>query len=414
MLTIPMIDWVAQGRPRIAASSPASRSRNTARRPAPTGSGSPTPATACARTASSSPATIRTTPTCRRRRAFSRGGSSTWSAAGAPTPAAGSATTSSTTSRASGTRRIATSVRPAPTMDEIRDKTLDFAQSIKAIDPTALVVGPEEWGWSGYFYSGYDQQYGSRHGWGSLPDRASHGGADYLPWFLDQLRQPARDVRPAPARRLHRPLLSAGRRVQRRRVDARCSCAATARRARSGIRLRRRNLDRRRGAAGAAARRAGWHAYYPGTRIGITEYNWGAEDHINGATAQADILGIFGREGLDMAARWTTPASSTPTYKAMKMYRNYDGNKSTFGDTSVAAAAPNPDSAGGVRRPAHRRRRADRHGRSTSSCSAAARRRPSTSRTSRTRGTAQVWQLTSANSITRLADVGVRRQQPSP
>ena len=50
------------------------------------------------------------------------------------------------------------------------------------------------------------------------------------------------------------------------------------------------------------------NAYYPGTAIGITEYNWGAENHINGATTQADIYGIFGREGLDMAARWTTPA----------------------------------------------------------------------------------------------------------
>ena len=44
-----------------------------------------------------------------------------------------------------------------------------------------------------------------------------------------------------------------------------------------------------------------------------------------------------------MAARWTTPDASTPTYKAMKMYRNYDGNKSGFGDTSVRALAPNPD-----------------------------------------------------------------------
>jgi hypothetical protein len=83
--------------------------------------------------------------------------------------------------------------------------------------------------------------------------------------------------------------------------------------------------------------------YYPGTRIGITEYNWGAENHINGATAQADILGIFGREGLDLATRWTTPAASTPTYKAMKLFRNYDGNKSGFGDTSVSASGPNPD-----------------------------------------------------------------------
>src|SRR5262249_36104766 len=34
---------------------------------------------------------------------------------------------------------------------------------------------------------------------------------------------------------------------------------------------------------------------------------------------------------------------STPTYKAIKMYRNYDGNASTFGDISVAASVPNPD-----------------------------------------------------------------------
>jgi hypothetical protein len=83
--------------------------------------------------------------------------------------------------------------------------------------------------------------------------------------------------------------------------------------------------------------------YYPGTKIGVTEYNWGAESSINGATAQADILGIFGREGLDLATRWTTPDPSTPTYKAIKVYRNYDGNKSTFGDTSIQTTVPNPD-----------------------------------------------------------------------
>jgi hypothetical protein len=64
---------------------------------------------------------------------------------------------------------------------------------------------------------------------------------------------------------------------------------------------------------------------------------------MNGATAQADLLGIFGREGLDLATQWTTPASNTPTFLAMKLYRNYDGNKSVFGDTSVAATVANPD-----------------------------------------------------------------------
>ena len=69
------------------------------------------------------------------------------------------------------------------------------------------------------------------------------------------------------------------------------------------------------------------NTYYPGTKIGITEYNWGAEGHMNGATTQADIWGIFGREGLDLANRWTTPATDSPTYLAMKMYRNYDGSR---------------------------------------------------------------------------------------
>src|SRR5262249_22163751 len=74
-----------------------------------------------------------------------------------------------------------------------------------------------------------------------------------------------------------------------------------------------------------------------------TEYNWGAEGHMNGATTQADVWGIFGREGLDLANRWTTPDTGTPAYLAMKMYRNYDGNRSKFGDRSVSASAPNPD-----------------------------------------------------------------------
>ena len=80
-----------------------------------------------------------------------------------------------------------------------------------------------------------------------------------------------------------------------------------------------------------------------GIPIAITEYNWGAESHISGALAQADVLGIFGREGLDMAARWTTPAATTPTFKAMKLYRNYDNRTSTFGETVVQATTPDAD-----------------------------------------------------------------------
>ena len=225
------------------------------------------------------------------------------------------------------------------TMEQVRDLMVTYSGAIKNVDPAALVVGPEEWGWSGYTLSGYDQQYGSQHGWSFLPDRAAHAGMDYLPWLLQQLRQQS-DID--------------GRRV----LDVftvhyypqggefwpadDVSSAMQLRRNRSTRSLWDPNYTDEtwiNDKVQLIPRLRSWvnSYYYPGTPIGITEYNWGAENHINGATTQADIYGIFGREGLDLAARWTTPATSTPTYKAMKMYRNYDGNGSTFGDTSVRA-----------------------------------------------------------------------------
>jgi hypothetical protein len=80
-------------------------------------------------------------------------------------------------------------------------------------------------------------------------------------------------------------------------------------------------------------------ANYPGTKIAITEYNWGAPEHISGAVAQADILGIFGREGLDLGALWEPPKLNSPLMFAFKIFRNYDGAGAGFGDTSLAATS---------------------------------------------------------------------------
>jgi hypothetical protein len=79
--------------------------------------------------------------------------------------------------------------------------------------------------------------------------------------------------------------------------------------------------------------------YYPGTKVAITEYNWGALDDINGALTQADVLGIFGREGLDLATMWGEPQPAQPGAFSFRMYRNYDGAGSRFGDVSVSAAS---------------------------------------------------------------------------
>ena len=233
-----------------------------------------------------------------------------------------------------------------PTMEEILGKILDYASMVKANDPNALVCAPEEFGWSGYFFSGFDQQWSGQHGdynTADFPDRAANGGWDYMPWLLNQL---------------HQHETNTGQRLldyftlhcypQEGSVGTSATDAAT-------VLLR--NASTRQfwdttyvdpswinSVIMLIPRMKNWVTnYYPGTKIGVTEYNWGAEPDISGATAQADILGIFGREGLDLSTRWTTPDPSTPTYLAMKIYRNYDGSKSTFGDTSVSATGPNPD-----------------------------------------------------------------------
>jgi hypothetical protein len=85
-----------------------------------------------------------------------------------------------------------------------------------------------------------------------------------------------------------------------------------------------------------------WVARYPGTKIAISEYSWGALNSLNGALAQAEVLGVFGREGVDLAALWGPPEFSDPGAFAFRMYRNYDGQGSAFGDTSFQAASSDP------------------------------------------------------------------------
>ena len=293
------------------------------------------------------------------------------------------------------------------TMQEVRDRMIAYGAAVKAVDQGALLVGPEEWGWSGYFFSGYDQQYAQRNNYppaSSLPDRAAHGGWDYLPWLLAQLRSEAQ-------RTGQRTLdvLSVHYYPQGGEYSDDTSPAMQNKRNRSTRSLWDPNYVDESWISDEVQlipRMRSWvNTYYPGTRIGITEYNWGAEGHINGAIAQADLLGIFGREGLDMAVRWGAPAPSTPTYKAMKLYRNYDGRRSTFGDVSVRTQAPNPDtvSAYASVRSSDGALTVMVVGKvlsgSTSLAVDMAGFTPA--------GSAQVWQLTAANNLARLADVPV-------
>lgn len=75
---------------------------------------------------------------------------------------------------------------------------------------------------------------------------------------------------------------------------------------------------------------------YPDTKFAITEYDFGAASHISGGIAEADALGIYGREGVYFASRWGDPGTYTDA--AYQLYLNYDGKGSRFGDVSVKAS----------------------------------------------------------------------------
>ena len=229
-------------------------------------------------------------------------------------------------------------VHPQPvTYDELRDRTYQYAAALKAADPTAQTLGPVLWGWCAYLYSAAD-------GCGPGADFAAHGNTPFVAWYLGQMQayQQANGVRLLDYLDLHYYPQSSG-----------VSLAPAGGAATQALRLRSTRAlwdptyldeswisDTEPG--GVAVRliprmRAWVDAKYPGTRLALTEYNWGGLEHINGALAQADVLGIFGREGLDLATLWSPPGPGQPGAYAFRLYRNYDGAGGRFGDVSVQA-----------------------------------------------------------------------------
>ncbi|GIF02744.1 endoglucanase [Actinoplanes siamensis] len=223
----------------------------------------------------------------------------------------------------------------AVTYDELGSKGTATAAAIKAADPGAAVLGPSGWGYCEWVASGSD---------GCAPgaDAAAHGGLNLSQWYLKNMK----DFGDAHGGRRflnyfdqhYYPQISGGKDPE-----------ANALRLRSTRSLWDPTYVEESwiGPSGVNApplqfirTMKAWVAqYYPGTKVAITEYNWGALDDINGALAQADVLGVFGREGLDLATMWGEPQPTQPGAYSFRMYRNYDGAGSRFGDVSVSATS---------------------------------------------------------------------------
>ncbi len=78
--------------------------------------------------------------------------------------------------------------------------------------------------------------------------------------------------------------------------------------------------------------------YYPGTKLALTEYNFGGGNHISGAIAQADALGVYATHGVYAANLWKINSTIEYQLSAINLYTNYDGKGAAFGDTLVESS----------------------------------------------------------------------------
>jgi len=71
----------------------------------------------------------------------------------------------------------------------------------------------------------------------------------------------------------------------------------------------------------------------------MTEYEGGGWNHIAGTLAQADMLGIFGVQGLFAANLWPPNGTYDYALAGFRVFRGFDGANANFGDTSVQATS---------------------------------------------------------------------------
>jgi hypothetical protein len=232
--------------------------------------------------------------------------------------------------------------------DDVVDRGVTHAAAIRQADPDIQIMGPVIANWMGYFCSAVDWYSGWSTGpnwvwWGNPIDRNAHGGVPLLRYYLRKMREyeEQHGVRILDYLDIHAYPYENG-------LGGDAGDAAKQARRLAAVRY---YWDPTYPVEGGTTEFPGlipmmrqWiAAEYPGTRLAITEYSFGALNHINGALAQAETLGVFGRERVDLATIWDTPARTDPGAFAFRMYRNYDGHGAAFGERAVPATSEDPD-----------------------------------------------------------------------
>ena len=238
-------------------------------------------------------------------------------------------------------------IHPSPTgYEELRDTYLTEARSLKGWDPAAVRLGPVSCCWW-YYWNGANNN-----------DKAAHGNIDQLPWFLNEIywRDQIDSTRSLDLFDVHAypdgPPTSGWTAAQNQALSLRIyrdywDPTYVSETGSDINQIWTTSIQPLRTIPFRIPRlRAMLNMIYPNTPLGITEWSaaFAGESDFSTALADADAYGILGRERVYLASRWAAPSPANPNYQALKLYRNYDGNHSTFGTMSVSATdSASPD-----------------------------------------------------------------------
>jgi hypothetical protein len=237
-------------------------------------------------------------------------------------------------------------VHPAPeTYDELLEKTLAYARAIRKSAPNAIIAGPAEWGWPGYFYSGKDAESGLR----VRPDRRVHGDVPKLTWYMRALAAEEKrtgeklvdviDVHFYPqADGVQGPDGEGGD------GGGDTDPATNARRLRATRALWDEGyVDEsyiKEAIALVPRVRALIAQEHPRVGLQIGEFNFGGERDISGALALAEALGRMAEGGVQHAFYWKSPKALSPAFFAMRAFCDYDGAGASFSGELIETRAP--------------------------------------------------------------------------
>jgi len=239
--------------------------------------------------------------------------------------------------------------------DEYLDRTEKYATLLKKIDPAVKIAGPVISGWTGYFFSGLDLQEISdgKGTWANPPDYAAHGGVPVLKWWLKQVNEYEKkagqrlidilDIHFYPQNGLYmggkkNDPATMEKRVQETRVmwDPTWKDPSWMSGDENG-----KKLDGHLQIINMMKKLIAEND--PGLQLCFGEYCFSGEGDVSGGVTQAELLGVFAREGVDQAYYWFFPPVNSSVYFAFKMFRNPDGKHTAFGDTYLPSKVSAPD-----------------------------------------------------------------------